>query len=297
MAERIFGHIPNVFEGDVFENRIALSHSKVHRPTQAGISGSQKEGADSIVLSGGYEDDQDLGDVIVYTGHGGRDPITKKQVTHQFLSDKNLALAINCQNGLPVRVIRGANHKSKFSPEFGYRYEGLYKVVKYWRKTGRSGFNVWLFRLEKITVDQALTYQVSEDSPIYSKTTRTLTAQQRLNRDYSLTLKIKEIYNFHCQVCNTKIFTNAGFYAEAAHIKPLGEPHNGPDTLDNILCLCPNHHVMLDFGGFTIDDDYSLIGLEGKLYVKPEHRINSEFIRYHREHFTFNLPHASQPSS
>jgi putative restriction endonuclease len=64
MSVRTFGHIPNVYEGDKFENRIALSHSKVHRPTQAGISGSQKEGADSIVLSGGYEDDLDEGDVI-----------------------------------------------------------------------------------------------------------------------------------------------------------------------------------------------------------------------------------------
>ncbi len=38
----------------------------------AGISGSESEGADSIVLSGGYEDDEDLGDEIVYAGHGGR---------------------------------------------------------------------------------------------------------------------------------------------------------------------------------------------------------------------------------
>ena len=285
MAERIFRPIPNIFEGDVFDNRIALSHSKVHRPTQAGISGSQKEGADSIVLSGGYEDDQDLGDVIIYTGHGGRDPDTKKQITDQILSDKNLALATNCQNGLPVRVIRGANHKSNFSPEFGYRYDGLYKVVKYWKKKGKAGFNVWLFRLEKIEADRVLSFEVKEDAPNYLKTTRTTVTQQRLNRDYSLALRIKEIYNFHCQVCSAKIFTNAGFYAEAAHIKPLGEPHNGPDTLDNLLCLCPNHHVMFDYGGFAIDEDFTLIGLEGNLTIKPEHTINSEFIKYHREHF------------
>jgi putative restriction endonuclease len=286
MAERIFGHIANVYEGDVFENRISLSHSKVHRPTQAGISGSQNEGADSIVLSGGYEDDQDLGHIIIYTGHGGRDPNTKKQITDQILSDKNLALAINCQNGLPVRVIRGASHKSKYSPEQGYRYDGLYKVVEYWKKKGKSGFNVWLFRLEKIDVDQAPSFEVNEDIPEYAKTTRTTVTQQRINRDYSLTIRVKEIYNFHCQVCNTKLFTNAGFYAEAAHIKPLGEPHNGPDSLDNLLCLCPNHHVMFDFGGFTIDDDFSLIGLEGNLNIKAEHRVNKDFVRYHREHFT-----------
>ncbi|SFG61668.1 YDG/SRA domain-containing protein [Pontibacter chinhatensis] len=286
MSKRVFGHIPNVYEGDIFESRIALSHSKVHRPNQAGISGSQKEGADSIVLSGGYEDDLDLGNIIIYTGHGGRDPNSKKQVAHQVLSDKNKALAINCQNQLPVRVIRGANHKSKHSPAFGYRYDGLYKVTDYWKKRGKSGFDVWLFRLEKLEVDRGSIFELNEDSPEYAKATRTAVIHQRINRDYQLTLKVKEVYDFHCQVCHTRIVTNAGFYAEAAHIKPLGVPHNGPDTLDNLLCLCPNHHIMFDYGGFTIEDDFKLVGLEGELYVKAEHRLNREFIRYHREHFT-----------
>ena len=71
MTERIFGHIPGIQEGQTFANRIELSLARVHPPTQAGISGSQNEGADSIVLSGGYEDDKDFGDVVIYTGHGG----------------------------------------------------------------------------------------------------------------------------------------------------------------------------------------------------------------------------------
>ena len=40
----------------------------------AGISGAERDGADSIVVSGGYEDDEDYGNVIVYTGAGGNDP-------------------------------------------------------------------------------------------------------------------------------------------------------------------------------------------------------------------------------
>lgn len=288
MSDRIFGHIPNVYEGDKFENRIELSHSKVHRPTQAGISGSQKEGADSIVLSGGYEDDIDQGDVIIYTGHGGRDASSKKQVTHQELTDKNLALALNCQNELPVRVVRGANHKSKFSPAQGYRYDGLYQVTEYWKKRGKSGFDVWLFRLEKI--DRGTTEkssEVNEELPFYSKTQRIETTQLRIIRDVKLVQEIKELYNFQCQVCNTALTTNAGLYAEAAHIKPLGEPHNGPDTLDNLLCLCPNHHVMFDFGGFAIESDFSLIGeVSGNLIVKAGHKINLDFLKYQRQHFT-----------
>ena len=58
MAKRVFGDTPGYPEGSRFESRAELSEAGVHRPTQAGISGSEREGADSIVLSGGYEDDQ-----------------------------------------------------------------------------------------------------------------------------------------------------------------------------------------------------------------------------------------------
>ena len=92
MAERIFGEIPGQPEGALYASSEALSHAGVHRPIQAGISGSADEGADSIVLSGGYEDDQDYGDVIVYTGHGGRDPTSCQQTSDQTLTRGNLAL-------------------------------------------------------------------------------------------------------------------------------------------------------------------------------------------------------------
>jgi hypothetical protein len=52
MSDRIFGHIPGYPEGSRFESRTELSDAGVHRPTIAGISGSAREGADSIVLSG-----------------------------------------------------------------------------------------------------------------------------------------------------------------------------------------------------------------------------------------------------
>ena len=104
---RVFGHVEGVEVGQVYSNRILLAASGLHRPTQAGISGSQTEGADSIVLSGGYEDDDDQGSTIVYTGHGGRDPNTKLQVEDQSFTRQNAALARNHVTGLPVRIIRG----------------------------------------------------------------------------------------------------------------------------------------------------------------------------------------------
>ena len=119
MPVRIFGDISGYPEGSFFESRLELSRVGVHRSTRAGISGSGKAGADSIVLSGGYEDDQDYGDVIIYTGHGGRDPETRHQVGDQLLAWGNLALAFSCTHGLPVRVVRGASHRLPHSPPMG----------------------------------------------------------------------------------------------------------------------------------------------------------------------------------
>lgn len=149
MPIRTFGEITGIPEGSEFENRYYLSQYGVHKPLRAGISGSQTEGADSIILSGGYEDDEDYGDVIVYTGHGGRSQVTGLQVADQQLTHQNVALTVNCQKSLPVRVIRGANPKSAFAPVEGYRYDGLYHVDSYWQEKGVSGFLVWRFRFVK----------------------------------------------------------------------------------------------------------------------------------------------------
>jgi hypothetical protein len=71
------------------------------------------------VVSGGYPDDEDHGDVIVYTGQGGRDPDTKQQVADQQLSKRNLGLARCRIDGLPVRVVRGADGDPIHSPPSG----------------------------------------------------------------------------------------------------------------------------------------------------------------------------------
>jgi putative restriction endonuclease len=151
MKERIFGHVPGYPEGSCFASRLELSEAGVHRPRVAGISGRGREGADSVVLAGGYEDTQDFGREILYTGHGGRDVETGKQIGHQVLTRGNLALVTNNLLGLPVRVVRGARHPSPYAPSLGYRYDGLYVVSDYWRERGRSGFRIWRFRLVKLT--------------------------------------------------------------------------------------------------------------------------------------------------
>ena len=44
----------------------------IYRPWVAGIHGGA-DGAYSVALSGGYEDDIDMGDCFTFTGEGGRD--------------------------------------------------------------------------------------------------------------------------------------------------------------------------------------------------------------------------------
>jgi putative restriction endonuclease len=120
--------------------------SDSRRDARPGIVGSRRTGAESIVLSGGYVDDADYGSEIIYTGHGGRDPATGRQVADQEFTRQNQALVTSCLEGLPVRVVRGADPGSAHAPDHGYRYDGVYWVDSYWRQTGTDGFMVCRFR-------------------------------------------------------------------------------------------------------------------------------------------------------
>tara|TARA_Y100000031_G_scaffold129974_1_gene149383 strand:+ start:1076 stop:1651 length:576 start_codon:yes stop_codon:yes gene_type:complete len=180
--------------------------------------------------------------------------------------------------GYPVRVVRGP-HANPHAPGSGYRYDGLFRVVDHWQARGRSGFLVWRYRMVRIGVAQ-VAEAVDHEENIPSRVSQTV---QRIVRDTALARQVKEIYKFSCQVCGTRIVTQAGYYAQAAHIPPLGVPHCGPDVIENIICLCPNHHVMFDFRVFSVADDLSLIGLEGCLIEVAGHHVGREYLRHHRQ--------------
>jgi predicted restriction endonuclease len=83
---------------------------------------------------------------------------------------------------------------------------------------------------------------------------RTVTLS-RLVRAPELAAKVKRLHDDRCQVCALQLPTRFGTYSEAAHIRGLGRPHNGPDELSNLLVLCPNHHVQFDALAIYIDTD------------------------------------------
>ncbi|XP_072268962.1 E3 ubiquitin-protein ligase UHRF1-like [Pyxicephalus adspersus] len=165
-----FGPIPGVPVGTMWKFRVQVSESGVHRPHVAGIHGRGNDGSYSLVLAGGYEDDADNGTEFTYTGSGGRDlsgnKRTAEQSCDQKLTNMNRALALNCnapindkqgsvakdwRAGKPVRVVRSSKGRkhSKYAPEEGNRYDGIYKVVKYWPQKGKSGFLVWRYLLRR----------------------------------------------------------------------------------------------------------------------------------------------------
>jgi len=282
VTQRQFGPIPGVLVGRVFNNRQELSAARVHRPTQAGISGSSQDGSDSIVLNGGYADDKDLGDVIVYTGHGGQDG-SGNQIQDQKITDPgNAGLKISFEDHLPVRVIRGSGGDPKWSPSKGYRYDGLYLVSRFWEAYGLDGYKVCRYLLERL--EQTKVIEANDGTPA----DRTTTIVERLLRNSALAQRLKKMYDWTCQMCGTRIESPTGPYAEAAHIKPLGRPDDGPDVEANILCLCPNHHKLLDSGGVVVLRDWRVMhvvdGREtGVLTRNSRHRLTQEYLEWHRE--------------
>ena len=94
----------------------------------------------------------------------------------------------------------------------------------------------------------------------------------RIIRDTTISSELKLLYDHSCQLCGTAIKLCGRSYSEAHHIKPLGSPHDGDDTRDNLLCVCPNCHVLLD---------YASIPLELDSLKTRKHRISSANIAYH----------------
>ncbi|GJU12058.1 E3 ubiquitin protein ligase ORTHRUS 2-like protein [Tanacetum coccineum] len=104
-----------VLVGETWEDRMECRQWGAHLPHVAGISGQSDYGAQSVALSGGYEDDEDHGEWFLYkegTDHlGGRDlsgnkRTNKTQSFDQRFDKYNEALRVSCRKGYPVRVVR-----------------------------------------------------------------------------------------------------------------------------------------------------------------------------------------------
>ena len=48
----------------------------------------------------------------------------------------------------------------------------------------------------------------------------------------------KKLYHLKMPCCNRRTYQRSR------------QPHNGPDAIENMLCLCPNHHDQFDYYSF-----------------------------------------------
>ncbi|RWX52460.1 HNH endonuclease [Candidatus Electrothrix marina] len=164
---------------------------------------------------------------------------------------------------------QGANE-----PEWKHRVRTvLYQLKKKGkiRNLPERGRGIWFFG--EVVNDTPLSLDLPEGTVT---TDRKETTTYRVLRDTNLARKIKQIHDNRCQICNEAIIIKSGYaYSEAHHIKPLGGEHKGPDVSENIIVLCPNHHVMCDYGSIMLESS-NLINIEG-------HKISDEFVSYHNE--------------
>ncbi len=153
------------------------------------------------------------------------------------------------------------------------------QLISDWISSGSSALHEWLLQscsgkdLERVS----LFFRAKDTTPIASDindpeaTERYLVNTYRVLRDTALARRIKADMGHTCQICASRIILGDGSpYAEAHHVKPLGKPHNGPDEPGNIVCVCPNCHVKLDYGAIAADP----VRLSNVL---------PEFINYHNQ--------------
>jgi putative restriction endonuclease len=269
-----YGEIPGTEEGDTFTRKLELKEKGIHLLQLAGIG----TGGASIVLNQGYVDDEDYWNEIIYTGHGGRDEKTGRQIKDQTFTKYNLDLAKNFEEGIPIRVCRGPKLDSPYAPSGYYRYDGLYIIDECWEEKGKDKFIICRFRLRKANDSDKPTS--GKRKPKQGK--RKTTTVSRLIRDSKESQWVKKLYDYQCQSCGITLETLFSKYAEGAHIHPLGRPHNGPDTRENILCFCPNCHVLFDKHALTILDDFTIKETDTKLHVNPIHKIGLAYLKYKR---------------
>jgi putative restriction endonuclease len=309
-----YGEITGYPEGSIFESRVDLRLAKLHSKPMDGISCIVGNPADAIVLSGGYIDDKDEGDYILYTGQGGQDPKTKKQIRDQILTKGNLGLMMSKDRGIPIRVIRGSGHKSILSPKQGYRYDGLYSIDEAFTEKSVDGPWIWRFELRKIHSDEVATWSTSKVEVSVSQQLTELAAPvgnstperrssgviQRIVRNSKVTQFVKVLYQNRCQFCEIQLMTSSGGYSEGAHIRPLGGTHKGSDTTGNILCLCANCHTLFDKGALYVEESTLKVKstiypeYEAQLVVQNNHQIDTSNLEYHRLHIAGF--HKNEPS-
>ncbi|XP_066356108.1 histone-lysine N-methyltransferase, H3 lysine-9 specific SUVH3-like isoform X2 [Miscanthus floridulus] len=152
-SSKIIGPVPGVEIGDIFFFRIEMCIVGLHAPAMAGIdyisakhAGKDEILAVSIISSGGYENDDNDMNILVYTGQGGNS--RHKDKHDQKLERGNLALMNSMKKKNLIRVVRSAQDPFCNSSKI-YIYDGLYWVEDSWTDRAKNGFSVFKYKLRR----------------------------------------------------------------------------------------------------------------------------------------------------
>jgi putative restriction endonuclease len=120
-------------------------------------------------------------------------------------------------------------------------------------------------------------------------------------RDAAFVRQVKTAYGSKCAFTGLNMRNGGGrTEVDAAHIKPVGDGHNGSDSVRNGLALSKTVHWMFDRGLLSIDSDFKILSAKSLVpepiqrLLRPEGYIilpekstdnpHPAFLEYHRNH-------------
>lgn len=164
---------------------------------------------------------------------------------------------------------------------------------KYLEKVDYEIFKLILKFLGINNLNEFFSLEIKEGLEERKPETRNYIISRKI-RDTKMSQNVKKEYSNICQICGKRInigtIEKPSFYSEGAHIVPIGGSHNGSDTKDNLIVLCPNHHIEFDYGVITIDadtkkikhvDNNNILNNKDLFYQRKD--INYEYLKYHNE--------------
>ena len=120
-------------------------------------------------------------------------------------------------------------------------------------------------------------------------------------RDAAFTRNVRHAYDFTCAFSGLRLIDSDGrAEVEAAHIRPVGDPHRGPDSIRNGIALGRTARWLFEHGLVALADDGEILiaraslpeGLRrlfvadgrARLPAGAFHRPHPQFLDYHRRH-------------
>lgn len=234
-----------------------------------GESGTLDHTDDRLVILAGYYPDLDvfiLWDAYMHSQFSFSETVQVKQQTIEEASREGISTQTrHLKNGDEIVVGAGQESLDK----------GLLKRIRLTTDPLPEGANPESEPEDRITDQRAVDYDTPETHEV--NTTRII-------RDTGIVNRLKEEYEYRCQICDDRRKRDEEiYYAEGHHLQPL--KNEGPDDAANILILCPNHHTDFDYGMIKIDPDtlqitHAYEDVPDSLTLLSDHEVDEQFLEY-----------------